>query len=110
EFGASVAKGEARIRFKRDARIDVAQLAAAAPDLAPRVTAEKNEVTVALTMPTGSKLHVHHKDNDVVVDLPPVKPVAIAAARPAADKATPAKPVTEAAAEKPATDKAVGEK
>jgi hypothetical protein len=111
EFGASVAKGEARIRFKHDAAIDAAQLSAAAPDLAPRIIADKNEVTVALTMPTGSKLHVHHKDNDVVVDLPLAKPVAIAAARPAADKVPASKPGAEtAAADKPTADKSAGEK
>jgi hypothetical protein len=110
EFGASVVKGEARIRFKRDAAIDAAQLTAAAPDLAPRVIADKNEVTVALTMPTGSKLHVHHKDNNVVVDLPLAKPVAITAARPAADKALAAKPVAETAvAEKSAGEKPVAD-
>jgi hypothetical protein len=129
EYAVTVAKGEARIRFKRDANIDAAQLTAAAPDLSPRVSTAKNEVTVALTLPRGSKLHAHLKDNDVVIDVAgtPAKPGAAAAAAPqatdkaapetttaekpadkGADKAPAEKPVAEAAAtEKPAPEKPV---
>ena len=69
DFTASVAKGEARIRFRQAATIDGGQLTEAAPDLKPRVALGKGEVTVLLKLPTGSKLHAHRKDNFVVLDV-----------------------------------------
>lgn len=73
EFTASVVKGEATIRFKRAATIDLDQLAAAAPDLAARSSGGGNEVTLLLKLPTGSKLTAHHLGNLVAVDVAPAK-------------------------------------
>jgi hypothetical protein len=89
DYAVTMAKGEARIRFKRDATIDVAQLTAAAPDLTPRISTGKNEVTVALTLPLGGKLHAHASANAIILDLPPAKQTTVAAA-PAVDKKAPA--------------------
>ncbi|HEX3498408.1 MAG TPA: hypothetical protein VHT04_03710 [Stellaceae bacterium] len=105
EFAAAVVKGEARISFKRNATIDAAQLTAAAPDLSARIIPGKNEVTVALTLPSGSKLSVHHKDNNVILDLPPAKQSKSAAAPQAADKA----PAEKVSPEKVAAEKAAAE-
>ena len=67
----SLVKGEATIHFKQPGTIDGGQLAAAAPELSPRVTQGKNDVTVSLKLPTGSKLHVHQKGNLLLLDLTP---------------------------------------
>ena len=71
DFNAKVVKGEATIHFKQPGTIDGGQLAAAAPELSPRVTQGKNDVTVSLKLPTGSKLHVHQKGNLLLLDLTP---------------------------------------
>ena len=84
DFTADVAKGEARIRFKRAATIDPDQLAAAVPDLAPRVSAGKSEVSVFLTLPAGSRLKAYHKGKLVIVDVAPARrPKPGASSRPA---------------------------
>jgi hypothetical protein len=72
-FTADVAKGEAKIRFKRAATIDLDQLIAAVPDLAPRVSAGKSEVSVLLTLPTGNRLKAYHKGKLVIVDVAPAR-------------------------------------
>jgi hypothetical protein len=108
EFGVTVTKGEARIRFKHDAAIDAAQLAATASDLSPRITTGKNEVTVALTLPLGTKLHAHLRENDVILDVAPAptKPGAVAAPPQAAEKAPTEKPTGKEADKARATEPA----
>jgi hypothetical protein len=69
EFTASVAKGEATIRFKRAATIDLQPLATTAPDLVPRISGGKSDVQLLLKLPPGSRLRAYHKGPLVIVDL-----------------------------------------
>lgn len=73
EFTATVAKGEAKVRFNRAGTIDLQPLVAAAPDLAPRVSGGKSDVQLLLTLPIGSRLKAYHKDTFVIVDVTPGK-------------------------------------
>ena len=73
DFITSMAKGEANIRFKRAAVIDLEQLAAAVPDLSPRVSGGKGGVAVLLKLPTGSRLTAYRTGNLVILNVTPAK-------------------------------------
>jgi tetratricopeptide (TPR) repeat protein len=102
EYNAKVVKGEATIHFKQAGAIDGEQLAAAAPELSPRVTPGRDDLTVRLKLPTGSKLHVHRKDNLVFLDLTPGPQAKSAAAAPAKPIESPPAQAAAAAQAKPA--------
>ena len=123
DFTAKVAKGEAHIHFRQAAAIDADQLAAAV-DLKPEIATGKDEVTVLLKLPNGTRLRAYRRDNAVIVDVAGStlsKPVAVAArpveaapqreaAPPAAPSPVVAFPAEKPPAEKPPAEKAVAEK
>ncbi|MBV9521425.1 MAG: hypothetical protein JO010_01445 [Alphaproteobacteria bacterium] len=93
-YTVSVKDGEARLRFRKSAPLDIAQLTTDAPDLAPRAEQEGDDLTLTLRLPPHSHLHAARDGNQVVVTF------GMSRAKSAAEK--PAAPPAQAAAANPA--------
>ena len=74
EFGEK--DGTARLRFERPAKLDMARLKAAFPDLAPALGEENGASVLTLTIPAGARFRHFRSGDSIVLDVlghaPPV--------------------------------------
>jgi hypothetical protein len=95
DYDFAAKDGAARLTFKAPGTIDPARLAAAMPELAPKVAAQDGGPSVVLTVPDGVSITPLRDGNDVVVEIiGKPKKVETAAEPPARRQKEPAKEVT----------------
>jgi hypothetical protein len=80
-YATNIEKGIAQIRFKKAGHIDGEALAGLVPDLAPVVHESAKDVTVAFTLPAGSRYRSSHSGAAIFVDI--IGPVKRVEAKPA---------------------------
>ncbi|HWI26964.1 MAG TPA: hypothetical protein VN668_08325 [Stellaceae bacterium] len=69
DYTFSEAKGVAHLRFSRLAKIDVASLSRALPDLSPRLEQQGDATALSFAVPAGTRFRDFHSGNSVVLDV-----------------------------------------
>ncbi len=78
-YGFSEKDGTARLRFERPAKLDLARLKAALPDLAPAFSTADGAGVLTLTVPAGASFRHFRSGNGIVLDVLGHAPAAAAA-------------------------------